>query len=56
MAEGSYKAEREAKNGAGSDTMSSPGLVFALLKKGYLSLYIYEHFDGLYVVDMVVLS
>ncbi len=33
-----------------------PGLDFASLMKGYLSLYFYEHFDGLYVVYMVVLS
>jgi len=33
-----------------------PGLVFASLMKGYFSLYLYEYFDGLYVVYMVVLS
>ena len=29
-----------------------PGLDFASLMKGYFSLYIYENFDGLYVVYM----
>jgi len=33
-----------------------PRLVFASLMKCYFSLYLYEHFDGLYVVYMVVLS
>ena len=33
-----------------------PSLVFASLMKGYFSLYFYEHFDGLYVVYMAVLS
>ena len=32
------------------------GLNFALLMKGYLSLYFYEHFDGLYVAYVHVLS
>ena len=33
-----------------------PSLGFASLMKVYLSLYFYEHFDGLYVVNMSVLS
>lgn len=32
------------------------GLVFASLMKVYFSLYSYEHFDGLYVVYMIILS
>ena len=32
------------------------GLDFSSLMKGYLSLYFYEHFDGLYVVYMTILS
>ncbi len=33
-----------------------PSLDFESLMKGYFSLYFYEHFYGLYVVYMVVLS
>ena len=33
-----------------------PGLVFASLMKGYLSLYFYENFDGLYVFYMAILA
>jgi len=32
------------------------GLDFASLMKGYLSLYFYENFDGLYVVYTDILS
>ena len=32
------------------------GLDFSSLMNGYFSLYFYEHFDGLYVVYMVILS
>ena len=33
-----------------------PGMNFSSLMKGYFSLYPYEHYDGLYVVYMVVVS
>lgn len=33
-----------------------PGLDFASLMNGYFSLYLYENFDGLYVVYMTILS
>ena len=33
-----------------------PGLDFASLMKGYLSLYPYEYYTGIYMVYMVVIS
>lgn len=33
-----------------------PSLDFASLRKGYFSLYLYENFDGLYVVYMAIHS
>ena len=32
------------------------GLDFASLMKSYFSLYLYEHYDGLYVVYMAMIS
>jgi len=33
-----------------------PGFDFASVMKGYLYLYLYEHYDGLYVVYMAMIS